>query len=456
MNELHTDEERLEYLRRQETINQYLAAITKANLAGSDSHIDKMTGLHNIRGFFYTGAKLLASNLDTKFAVIKLNFYNFKLINEYIGRAAGDKVILFIASELNKICEDELWDIAHFRADDFGLIMPYNDPSEVEAVVDHLNDAINNYPIACKLLADFGIVLVDSHEEHMDALCDCANIAISTIKGTFLDYKAYYDDKLKNKIKHTKNVENRMNDALGLKEFVPYLQPKVDMRSGKIIGAEALVRWITPDRGIVEPKEYISIFENNGFIIQLDEVVWDQVFAAVRRWLDHGFEVLPISVNVSRVHALEDGFASRLIAMSKKYDVDPYYVILELTESAFFEGTADRVLNVMKELKDFGFKFSMDDFGSGYSSLNMLQKIAVDEVKLDRAFLEGMGDPKSDVIITSTIEMVNKLGLDIIAEGIETDAQKKYLIDRGCYNAQGFYFYNPMPIEEFEIRFMDK
>ena len=221
------------------------------------------------------------------------------------------------------------------------------------------------------------------------------------------------------------------------------------MRSGEIIGGEALIRWHSVKEGIIYPDEFIPVLEKSGYIVDVDAYVWEKVFAAIHIWKTGGITPVPISVNVSRSHVYQKSFAGVLEKLAQQYDVEPYYVPLEVTESMFTE-YVDKLYKNITRLQSAGFRFSMDDFGAGYSSLNMLKDEPVDEVKIDRFFLKDIKKEKSQIVIRNVIHMIQELQLDMIVEGIETKEQAELLMNYGSYKAQGYYYYKPMPMVEFE------
>ena len=238
-----------------------------------------------------------------------------------------------------------------------------------------------------------------------------------------------------------------MQNALLNNEFVMYLQPKYSISTGRIIGAEALTRWISPEKGMISPAEFIPLFERNGFIIKLDQFIWEEACKKIRSWLDTGLKPVPISVNVSREYLHSFDIVAQITSLVKKYNIPFDMLELEITESAESAGVED----VVKSLKNSGFTMLMDDFGSGYSSLNMLKTTQFDVLKIDRDFLsEFMESERGRKIIAHTISMSRDIGLDIIAEGVETKEQALFLSDCGCDAAQGFYYSKPLPQKEFD------
>lgn len=416
---------------------------------GNIALIDEMTGLYKIGAFFKASEALYQSNFDKKYAMIQLDIYRFKIINEICGFKVADELLVFIAGVIKKYTKIG-GVVAHFRADVFVLCVPYVEQQELITIIKEISESISNYTLPCKILPTIGVSLIDNIHTESHAFFDRTSIALHTIKGNVFKNYAFYDASEKEKMLYETKIENEMGRALKNNEFKIYIQPKVDIFTGEIVGGEALVRWLHEKEGMISPQAFIPIFEKNGFIIKLDEYVWEQVFRLLHRWIGEGKKPLPISVNISRMNAYNNSFANRITKLAEHYNIDPRLVPLELTESAFLENTGD-MFYIMKKLQTKGFIFSMDDYGSGYSSINMLRNIAVDEVKMDHAFLkEEMLSERTKIVLKYTLEMLKQLNTMVVAEGVETQEQVEFLKKNNCIHAQGYFFYKPMPIEEFE------
>ncbi len=241
-----------------------------------------------------------------------------------------------------------------------------------------------------------------------------------------------------------------MYGALERNEFEVYMQPKVDLKTGEISGAEALVRWNHPELGLLNPIRFIPIFEKNGFITKLDKFVFDQVCLYLRSWLNLGYHVVPVSVNVSRIHFLNANFVHDYNKIKENYNIPDNLIEIEITESVVFSNEKeDEIFTVMRKFRNDGFDISMDDFGSGYSCLGLLKDMPIDTLKLDKIFLEHIEDYSSQIIVNNIVNMAKNLNLNVISEGVETDMQVDFLRDIGCDMAQGFIFEKPIPISEF-------
>ena len=242
-----------------------------------------------------------------------------------------------------------------------------------------------------------------------------------------------------------------MYEALEKNQFKLFLQPKVQISSGRIVGAEALVRWQHPTDGLILPGRFVPLFERNGFIVRLDSYIWDQTCQILRTWLDKQYEPMPISVNMSRLHFNDGGLTKKLVQLTDKYHLPHHLLELELTESAFLKNEK-ALISIMGELQAEGFIFSMDDFGTGYSSLSTLRTLPFDIVKLDRAFISDVtNNGRGPIVARNTIALAKDLHMQIVAEGVETLEQARFLLGCGCNCAQGFYYSRPLDEATFEV-----
>lgn len=258
------------------------------------------------------------------------------------------------------------------------------------------------------------------------------------------------DDTQKRQAQLDQNMESDIHHAFETKEFQIYLQPKVLIATTEVVGAEVLARWVHPKKGLITADVFIPVFENNGFIIELDYLIWEKTFASISKWLDKGYSLVPVSINVSRIHLIDYKFVHYLIHLSKKYKVSPTYIELEFTETAIFENL-DGLKPIFQALKKEGFTLSLDDFGFGYSSLNSLQDIPIDIIKIDCGLLNEISTTSnSSTIIKYIIATANKLNIRVVAEGVKDFAQAELLYHAGCDTAQGYFYSKPLSENEFE------
>ena len=428
----------------------YLYSLRKMAEDNVENNRTELTHLHNMKSFFYLCGEMIKAEPDQKYSVVIMDIVQFKAVNEFCGRAEGDRLLKFIA-ECFQWYEDHRKDTyaCHVRADIFCLCTQYEDVRELENIVSEIKAKIDEFPSTYKVQPSFGIGISPEREPAVSYLKDCATMAMNSVKGKVYRTYAIFGEKMRRQLMRERQVENDIVGALENGELVLYIQPKVNMSTGRIIGGEALVRWLHPEKGLVSPGEFIPVLEKNGFIINVDEYIWEKVFAYLGKLKEEGRELVPISINVSRLHAYDTQLAENLIRLREKYDIPAEYVPLELTESAFLEDEKG-MYQRMENLRSQGFLVSMDDFGTGYSTMNMLKNQTLDEIKIDREFIRDLEKDKSQIIIRNTIAMLQQLGAHIVIEGVETEEQKEFLLGCNCTDVQGFLFYRPMPVEEFD------
>lgn len=426
----------------------YLYSLRKMAENNLESNRTFMTGLYNLRAFLYKGAEEMLQNPDLKFALIVMDLANFKSVNEFCGRTAGDELLKCIAEAFREH-DGEHVVLSHFRADIFAMMTPFEEEEELIEIIRQISGRIREFKISCKVLPAFGICIATDSKMPVSLMQDYATMALKTVKGKFYANYAFFDEKMREQMLLEKQIENDIVDALETGQFRLFIQPKVDMETKEIIGGEALVRWMHPVKGIITPGEFIPVLEKNGFIINVDIYVWTEVFKFIGRRLWEGKNIVPISINISRLHVYDNSFRDCLVKLRDDYRVPTEYVPLELTESGFLE-TEEIMYENMKYLKAQGFTLSMDDFGTGYSTMTMLKNQPVDEIKIDRGFIEDLDNPKSKIVVSHTLSMLHDLNMEVIAEGVEEIEQQDFLVQCGCKRAQGFLYYKPMPIEQFE------
>lgn len=382
---------------------------------------------------------------DTKFALVQFDIKRFKLINENYGEDAGTEMLQFISRQLSNFCGKQQMG-ARMSGDVFALLTPYEDKDGLLSVVSELQRCLKNFRQYSYEFV-FGIYLIEDRSVSVRTMCDCAAMARQSIKKNALESVAFYNKNMQKEIKERKFVESHMKKALDNNEFIIYLQPKFSISSGEAVGYEALVRWQSPERGMIYPDGFIPLFEENGFITKLDAYVWECACMVLRDWIDRHFTPLPISVNVSRANLDDESFLNVLDGLIEKYRLPKHLLELEITESI----ENDTTLRMTEKIKEHGYILLMDDFGSGYSSLNTLQDTKFDVLKLDREFFSThMSNDRGKKIIMHTISMSKDVGLGLIAEGVETADQAQFLENCGCDTAQGYLYAKPMPVQEAE------
>lgn len=392
-------------------------------------------------------AEVIRKHPDEDIAFIQFDVGQFKIINENYGVETGDDMLQFFNDSLALVCTDEQ-PFCRLTADVYMIVTAFESREWLIDFIRRIESMLCGYR-GLEYRLFFGVAVVDDRSAHTRRHGDNASLARQLIKGNALENINFFESSMKSKLQQKKSIEDDMQKALLNNEFVMYLQPKHSIKSGRIIGAEALVRWMHPIHGMVSPGDFIPVFEKNGFILKLDCFIWEEACKKLRAWIDEGITPVPISVNISREYVHSFDVVGRLKELVGKYKIPMEMLELEITESSDEIGVED----IVREMKSAGFTMLMDDFGSGYSSLNMLKTTPFDVLKIDRGFLEEfMDSDRGRKIIQHTISMSRDIGLDVIAEGVETIEQARFLSDCGCDSAQGFYYSKPLPVPEFDKR----
>lgn len=408
---------------------------------------DDLTGVLKEKAFLEQVGNRLAEAKAREYCLVYLDIYKFKLINEMFGYAKGDELLKALAEEIKKLADSYNGLCGRVSGDEFVLLLP-NKKEIIDEFYTKKYKKKRIIPIEFYL--HYGIYVIQDTKILVARMVDCAQVAQKTVKGNYDNCVAFYDDKIKQQLVKEQEIITSMRQALENEEFVVYLQPQYDYRDGTICGAEALVRWNSPVKGLISPGDFLPIFETNGFIIKLDEYMWEQVCKLQRKWLDEGKKIFPISVNVSRADLLRGAVAEKLMSLLEKYDLTPDMLRVEITESAYMDNPQQLIMEISK-LKECGLVVEMDDFGSGYSSLNMLKDVPIQVLKTDLRFLSATGiEDRKDYILDSVISMAHKMGMSVIAEGVETKEQADYLLSLRCDYMQGYYFSKPMPVINYE------
>ena len=408
---------------------------------------DKLTGLYNKEAFYHKVRELLDENPDTEYTVLCSNLENFKLYNDVFGWKAGDELLIQVANTLRERV-GEYGICCRYSADRFLFLLEkslevsgrerFNEVRKTKRseLTDRVTSKVGAYEVADRTLS-------------VEQMCDRAILAVESIKGLYNQHYAVYSDTVRKKLHRERKITDTMVTALNERQFVLYFQPKYSLNNKCIIGAEALVRWNHPEMGFLSPAEFIPLFEKNGFIYNLDFYVWELACEHLKTWKENGYSLIPISVNVSRADFYMADLTEIFNGLVAKYDIPASLLHLEITESAYIANSSDRIINTVLSLRENGFIIEMDDFGSGYSSLNMFSQMSVDVLKLDMKFISNeLSKPMEKSILSDVINMAHRMQLDVVAEGVETGNQIVRLKSVGCDCAQGYYFAKPMPGEE--------
>lgn len=409
---------------------------------------DSLTDIYN-QDRFIKAAKEYLKDFDRQYVVIRMDIDQFKIINDLYDWEEGNRLLVHIADVLRQECTGMVY--GRQNADIFNICMAYTEFSEIIQLVERIRKGVCDYEINLNLYPHFGICKCVQRSTPIHVLCDRAGIALKQIKGNVLTVYSVYDERLEEKVMNRKFVEVQKEMAMVNREFFIQMQPKIDMNTGKIAGAEALVRWKHPERGIIGPNTFIPVFERDGYILKLDEFVWEEACKYMEKWLKQGISI-PVSVNVSRMHIYDLDFIQKLVHLTEQYHIPKHLLELEFTESAMLDDVTG-LYRVMEQLKGIGFPLVMDDFASGYSSLNMLRALNFDVVKLDKEFVDEVAqNDKSYKLVAGTIDLLKGLNIRIVGEGIETEDQVLKLKNAGLIIAQGYYYSKPLNMEDFEAR----
>ncbi len=407
---------------------------------------DELTRLYS-RSVFCREIEKLNEKSDTPYAIFFFDVNNFRAINTIFGFSAGDELLKYIADVLRT--ENSPIALAcRVSADRFAFLCDISEYS-AEDISKRVIEKISSYKLPFDLHLNMGVYVLPKSEESGNSMLDKAMLAQLAIKGRYNKNVNFYTQKLRDEMLSEQEIVGEMNFALTDGQFHVYYQPQYNHTTGMLIGAEALVRWIHPEKGIISPGRFIPIFEKNRFITKLDFYVFESVAKFLRYSIDNGFAIVPISVNFSKHDIFSPDFVLKLEEIREKYDVPAKYLRVEVTESILI-GNNKAINDILDKLHEHGYIVEMDDFGTGYSSLNVLKDLDFDIIKLDMLFLENDGkNNRGGIILSSVINMAKWLNMPVIAEGVETVEQADYLRSIGCDNIQGYLYSKPLPESEY-------
>ncbi len=410
-------------------------------------YTDAQTGLSNEKGFYKDYVQLIADNPDDDFTFCVGNINKLRVINNLYGTSVGDKIIRYFAKFIQELVEDN-GICARLEGGHFGICM------KTDALMKKNLSSIKSFD--CKHLGvDFpvtircGVYHNINKSDKLEKIINYASYTMDKINDTTQNVYLIYNESHEREIKNDASITSSMKQAMSNDEFILFLQPQYDSAQ-KLVGAEALSRWVKPDGTMISPGIFIPIFEKNGFIREMDKHVWEKGFILIREWMNSGKDLVPISVNISRISLMDDNIIDIIKNLQSKYQINPEYLHFEITESAYMENQDELIKRVAK-IRDMGFMIAMDDFGSGYSSLNTLKDVPLDILKLDMGFFRGEENiDRGKNIIEHVISMAHSLGLTTVAEGVETNEQADFLHSLNCDVIQGYLYAKPMPLESYE------
>ena len=411
--------------------------------------IDSLTGLINRETFYKRAAALMQSNTDIKYYIIYLDISCFKAINDLFHIETGNLILRTAANYFTTTISPAIGLCSRIEADHFVLCVP-QDKIDIEKLIIGLDSTIQSLGIGHNILFYAGVYPVNNPALPVDQMCDRANMALRKIKGNYMNRYSYYDAGMRELMLQDQMIVRDMETALQEEQFTIFLQPIYNIKNDSIVSAEALVRWFHPINGMISPGKFIPVFERNGFIVKVDRFVWESVCKFIKSQREETGEVIPISVNVSRLNFYNLDLIEFLLGLLEKYDLEPWMLKLEITESAYMDNS-HQLMSIIRVFREEGFPVLMDDFGSGYSSLNMLKNLPVDVLKVDMAFVRELEESeRAYMILRFIMNLARDLGMDVIVEGVETKKQLYYLANLGADKIQGYYFSKPLPVSDFK------
>lgn len=412
------------------------------------ANYDYLTGIFNSTTFSIVTSQMIENNPDKEYLIIRWNISQFKVFNDIYGSKHGNELLIKIAKAFNKYLY-KVGTYSRYEGDNFVTCFA-KDSFDLYDLHKKITDDIEEFKHNKELVIYAGVYEVTKEQNvKVDQMCDRASLTLKYSKIEYSKYFYYYDESIRSRILAERDIVSEMEDAIKNKEFVIYLQPVHSIKKNKTLSAEALVRWIHPKKGFMSPGAFVPIFERNGFIEKLDLYVLEETCKYVKKRISEGKKVVPISTNLSRMTIYTKDIVNKIDTLVKKYEIDKNYIRLEITESAYIE-SPNEIIRIVKEFKDKGFKILMDDFGSGYSSLNTLMDIPIDILKIDMKLSENIGNSnRTETILKSIIDMAHALDTAVIIEGVETKIQVDFYSKTKCDRIQGYFFSKPLPIDKF-------
>ena len=418
--------------------------------------LDGVAGLYGGNSFFEKVDEEKRRIGEQSYCMISVDLEHFRVFNKMYGREQGNCLLRQIAGFLSDFAEKKGGVAGYLGGDNYGVFLPY-DEGGIGELQQGISEKVEQYSDTVGFLPAFGIYEIDDVTVPAGMMYDRAAIAMSHVMGNYQARICVYHQDMETQVEEEVKLLAEVQEGLRKEEFTFYVQPQCDISTGKIVGGESLVRWMHGTKGMISPGVFIPVLERNGFIADLDKYVWDKVCRWLRSWIDRGNRPVPISINVSRTDIFSMDVPGYLQELIRNYDLSPQLLKVEVTESAYAESN-DKIIRTVKKLRESEFLVMMDDFGSGYSSLNMLKSVSVDVIKMDMRFLDmdEQEEEKGVGILESVVNMARQMRVPVVVEGVETQKQENCLLKMGCRYTQGYYYYRPMPIEEFERLISDE
>lgn len=408
---------------------------------------DDLTGVFTRQAFMHHASVLLQNNPDLDFTLAISDIQDFRLVRERYGTKVADDLLLQNVALLRR-AQRENFVFGRYGNNQFAVIAPSSSRFQYRRIQEGEVMRLQ-LPEEGYVQLKFGVKRDIEHDVSIREHCRHALMALDTVKHVYGRNYGVFDDNLQNYITRRSVIERSMEKALEEEQFHIYYQPKHDSSTGALVGAEALIRWTHPEYGFLSPAEFIPVFEQTGFISEVDFYAWKHTCLNQRRWQENGLRIVPISVNCSRSELLQDDFMHKWFKPLHDSNISPQSMHLEVTESLFTE-QFDKLAEVLRECRQRGVEVELDDFGTGYSSLSMFQMLPLDIIKFDMSFVKGLDSPKQARIMAACVNLVHTLGMKTIAEGVETPQQLDKVKSMGLDMIQGYYYSRPLPEDEFE------
>lgn len=427
-----------------------LIELSESNACINRMEQDTLTGLYNKDSFIRYATVQLKQHPERDFMLVVTDIEHFKLVNDSFGSEEGDRLLRFIAENLSNNTRQYHGLCARLSTHHFAVLLDGKmHPAELRNMVEAADQSLASYSLSMNVSLKFGIYPVLERDVSVALMCDCAMLAADSVKGQDKSAYAFYDDSIRMQMHKEQEITNVMEEALANGQFQIYFQPKYDLLSERVTGAEALVRWTHPTLGLLSPGEFIPLFERNGFITEFHHYIWDKTCELIAEWISRHGKYVPVSVNVSRRDIYQANLPDILTGIVKRHGLHPDQLHLEITKTAYTE-IPKQLIEVMGTLKQLGFVIEMDNFGSSYFSLNVLSELPIDVLKLDMCFIQKETEKNSSRnILSAIIRLAKWLNLLVVAKGVETKEQIDLLRNMDCNYMQGYYFANPMPAPEF-------
>lgn len=415
---------------------------------------DELTGFYNREYFIEQATKLISEHSDENYCILCSDVYDFKMINDMYGIEKGNEILRYEADVIrNVVKEGDVY--GRIGSDRFAICMPFShfEESELKSYIENISPMSAHDYFLDKVY--YGIYENVGTDIPISVVCDRTIMAINKIKGNMQEHLIHYDENYRKQVRNEQQMMNDFNVSLRERNFHLYLLPYVNS-DGEVGGAEALVRWLHPIHGLMMPQEFVPAFENTGLISRLDIYVWELACRQLRRWKEIGFDDLYISINIAARDFYFLNVYETLTNLVEQHEINPRNLHLEITEIAVVQDI-NSMIGIMKQLRDYGFYIYMDDFGNGYSSLNVLKDLPIDAIKIDMEFIQKSSkSERSKKILNMIVNLSNKVGIGVIAEGVETSSQMEYIKEIGCHTYQGYQFSKPVTIKSFENRYLQK